>query len=69
MRSLLRAGVARLAWASGAPAQAEFPSRPVRNVVPDAPGEGTNINARNVAPKLTERWRHTVVIDAPATMR
>ena len=44
-------------------AEATFPQRPVRIVVPYAPGGGTDINARNVAPKLTERWKHTVVID------
>lgn len=44
-------------------AQADYPHRPVRIVVPYAPGGGTDINARNVAPKLTERWKHSVVID------
>ena len=44
-------------------AQADYPSRPVRIVVPYAPGGGTDINARNVAPKLTELWHQSVVID------
>jgi tripartite-type tricarboxylate transporter receptor subunit TctC len=47
----------------GAQAQSNYPSRPIRIVVPYAPGGGTDINARNVAPRLTERWHQTVVID------
>ena len=44
-------------------AQHNYPLRPVRIVVPYAPGGGTDINARNVAPKLHDLWRQTVVID------
>ncbi len=51
------------AHAADASAQLGYPARPVRIVVPYAPGGGTDINARNVAPKLTERWGHSVVID------
>ena len=50
-------------WVYAVSAQTHYPVRPVRIVVPYAPGGGTDINARNVAPKLTERWKHTVVID------
>lgn len=59
-------GIALLAvgaFSAAAQAQANYPSRPVRIVVPYAPGGGTDINARNVAPRLTDRWGQTVVID------
>jgi tripartite-type tricarboxylate transporter receptor subunit TctC len=60
----LLAGAAVLGCAVQAiAAESNFPARPVRIVVPYAPGGGTDINARNVAPRLSERWKQTVVID------
>lgn len=71
MRYLAATGIAGaigVAVATGAIAASvqtsnNYPSRPVRIVVPYAPGGGTDINARNVAPKLHDLWRQTVVID------
>jgi len=57
------AGAVLLAGNAVAAAAADYPVRPVRIVVPYAPGGGTDINARHVAPKLIERWKQTVVID------
>lgn len=41
----------------------EFPSRPLRLLVPFAPGGNTDILARAVGPKLTEKWGKPVVVD------
>ena len=64
-----RLGVAACAAALLAPAsvsvfaQAKYPAKPVKFVVPFAPGGGTDAMARMVAQKLNERHGYTVVID------
>lgn len=48
---------------SWATAQTSFPNKPVKVVVPFAPGGSFDLIARELAVKLAERWKQPVVID------
>jgi len=62
--SLLSAGAALvLCAAAGVPAQETYPARPVRLIVPFAPGGGADISARAIAHKLSERFSQQFVVD------
>src|SRR5665647_2295809 len=58
-------GLAAVAWASGAAAQApaNWPARPIHLVVPFTPGGSTDILARSIGLELTKAWGQPVVID------
>jgi tripartite-type tricarboxylate transporter receptor subunit TctC len=69
-RILLRAIFIMLGFATTAslaqqpaPRADAYPSRPIRIVLGIAPGGGTDIVARAVGQKLTERWGKSVVVD------
>ena len=47
---------------SAGPAQ-QYPVRPVRFIVPFAPGGGSDVVARAIAHKLSETWGQQVVVD------
>jgi tripartite-type tricarboxylate transporter receptor subunit TctC len=52
-----------LALAGAASAQAQYPNKPVRVVIPYPPGGGTDLQGRPMAAALTQKWGQTVVID------
>ena len=58
-------GVASLAalFASTSALAQEWPSRPLKIIVPYTPGTGQDTIARTIAPKLTEKFGQPVVIE------
>jgi tripartite-type tricarboxylate transporter receptor subunit TctC len=61
----LRAGavLAAMAVAATAQAQAQFPDRPLRLIVPFAPGGNIDLTARTIAPGMSQVLGQPVVVD------
>jgi tripartite-type tricarboxylate transporter receptor subunit TctC len=51
-----------LAAQSASPSQ-NYPSKPIRVIVPFAPGGGLDLTARLIGQKITERWAQNFVVD------
>jgi tripartite-type tricarboxylate transporter receptor subunit TctC len=62
-RTLLRTLTAALLAASCSAFAQSWPSKPVTFIVPFAPGGGTDISARTVAARLTQKWGQSVIVE------
>lgn len=59
---IVLSALSALGASAGATAQ-EYPTKPIRFIVPFAPGAGTDMIARTIAQRLNEAWGHPVVVD------
>jgi tripartite-type tricarboxylate transporter receptor subunit TctC len=53
-----------VAVAAHAQERAAWPQRPIRVIVPFAPGGGLDLTTRLIGQKLTEQWGQNIVVDA-----
>ena len=63
MKHALLAAALALALPAAFPTAAQFPSRPVTLVLPSAPGDPTDLIARVLQPKMSERLGQSFVIE------
>jgi tripartite-type tricarboxylate transporter receptor subunit TctC len=60
---LIGVGLAVAAFGASAQQPAKFPTKPVRLMVPYAPGGATDLTARLLADRLKELWGQPVIVD------
>jgi len=63
MLTALIVGLASIGLSMPAASAADYPTKPIRIVVPFPPGGTTDILARAVAQKLSETWNQQVIVD------
>jgi tripartite-type tricarboxylate transporter receptor subunit TctC len=65
MKRFLVSACALAAFSTAAFSQdaASYPNRPIRVIVPFAPGGGLDISTRLIGAKLTEKWGQNIVVD------
>ncbi len=66
MKAILAATLTAIAALWGVPANAQssdYPNKPIRIVVPFAPGGGTDLTARIVGDALSKAWGQSVIVD------
>lgn len=61
--ALICSAALMLPAASAALAQTIYPAKPIRWIVPYAPGGGTDMLVRAVGPKFTEAWGQPVIVE------
>src|SRR3954471_23709067 len=60
---LLCIGAGMYSMSATAQTRIDYPTRPVRIIVPQAAGSGVDLTARVVAQKLTDAWGQQFVVD------
>jgi tripartite-type tricarboxylate transporter receptor subunit TctC len=60
MKKLIAVAIAALTFSAAAQ---EYPSKPIRLIVPLTPGSGADIAGRIIAQRLNEHWKQPVVVE------